>query len=163
MENWKQLREFPDYSISNKGRVRKDDYDRIMSLTLNQKGILMAGLTLQGVQYRRSVVVMVAHNFLTPHPHGNFDTPIQLDGDRTNAEAENLQYRPMWFARRYHLQFNQELLGSDVPVKNLTTGETYPTSWEAAIHYGLLVSEILNSINNRTYVWPTYHTYDRLN
>lgn len=160
MEEWTQINEFPGYSISSHGRVRNEDTGRLLALLRNQQGIVHVGLMRGLTQFKRSVVVLVANYFLPPSKLEAFDTPIQLDGDRSNANVQNLMWRPRWFAIRYHRQFHRPNLGIVVPIRETRTGEEFDNSWEAAIKYGLIDKEILDATLNRTYVWPTYQTFE---
>lgn len=160
-ERWKQIPEFPVYSVSNQGRVRNDYTDRIMARLVNQQGIVNVGLTKGREQHKRSLAILVAKAFVPVEgsPH-TFDTPTHLDGDRKNCRSDNLVWRPRWFSIRYHEQFNNERLrGFKVPVEIIDTGERFPTSWEAAVKYGLIDREIMEATLNRTYVWPTYQMF----
>lgn len=158
MEEWCYIPSFPGYSVSDTGCVRNDETGRLMALTMNQQGIVNVGLTRDYIQYRRSVARLVATAFIPP-PRDTFDTPINLDGDRTNNNVWNLVWRPRWFAVKYFQQFINGERGFTVPVMETKTEECFHTSWEAAIKYGLLDREILVATIGRTYVWPTYQTF----
>lgn len=160
MECWRRIFEFPNYSVSSRGRVLNDDTGRYMTLLVNQRGIVNVGLTKGKIQHKRSVSVLVATEFLPFPPNESFDTPINLDGERTNNHAENLMWRPRWFARKYYWQFLPNApRGFVVPIKELETRERFETSWEAALKYGLIDREILIATLNHTYVWPTYQRF----
>lgn len=160
MEVWRAIDEFPGYSVSDCGRVRNDENGRIMAILMNQHGVANVGLTKGRVQYKRSVALLVATAFMTPHPQEKFDTPINLDGDRLNNNVENLLWRPRWFAVRYHNQFESPVCGIRQPLQDSKTKEVYDSSWHAAISCGLLDRDIYLSILNRTYVWPTYQFFE---
>lgn len=159
MEDWREIPSFPGYSVSDMGRIRNDETDRILTLTRNQQGIVLVGLYRSLMQHKRSVVRIVAEAFLPPYPNKAFDTPINRDGDRSNNDVSNLLWRPRWFAVKYFQQFSNGQRGFDVPVVETKTEEWFPTSWEAATKYGLLDREILVATIGRTYVWPTYQTF----
>lgn len=161
MEEWRQVGDFPGYSISSAGRVRNDDTGRIMALSRNQAGVIHVGLTKSLRQYKRSVAVLVACYFLDP-PRLNFDTPIHLDGDRDNCEADNLMWRPRWFAIKYHQQFENNRRGYHSPIREISTGEEFETSWQAAVKYGLLDRDILLATENKTFTWPTYQIFEHI-
>lgn len=159
MDEWREVREFPGYSVSRDGLVRNDETGRFMTLLRNQGGIINVGLTKNLVQYKRSVTVLVAEAFLPTHPLESFDTPINLDGDRSNNHVDNLMWRPRWFAVKYFQQFTNGLRGYSVPIIDINSGEQFQTSWEAATKYGLIDREIMIATLNRTYVWPTYQRF----
>lgn len=160
MEEWKRIPEFPNYSVSSHGRIRNDERDHIMTLTLNQMGIVQVGLTFERTYYKRAVAPLVAHAFI-PRPYGPFDTPINLDGDRTNNYVENLTWRPRWFAVKYHRQFKEPFIYLMThPIIDTKTGEIYPSGIDACIRGGLLANDLKHSIESRTYVWPTYQVFE---
>jgi hypothetical protein len=158
-ELWKDILDFSEYSVSNFGRVRSNKSGRILSTSPNQFGVVQVGLMKNGVQYHRSVPLLVAKAFLPIHP-GPFDTPINLDGDRLNNHVDNLVWRPRWFAIKYNRQFRfpyPERINR--PIVDKKTGEVSSNSIECACRYGLLEEEIVLSILTRTYVWPTYQEF----
>lgn len=160
MEKWREIDDFPGYSVSHLGHVRNDDTGRTMTLTVNQQGIVMVGLSRDHEQYKRSVTLLVANAFLEIPANDNFDTPIQLDGDRMNNHVDNLMWRPRWFAIRYHQQFKDpKRQGFTVPVVNLADGIVYKDAMEASVEFGLLANDLTRAIVNRTYVFPTYQEF----
>jgi len=159
MELWEPIELFPEYSVSNRGRIRTDKSGRILALSENQFGLLQVGLMRDGLQHHRSVPLLVAKAFL-PYVPGPFDTPINLDGDRHNNAVENLLWRPRWFAIRYNQQFKRPYENPILaPIIDLKTGEISENSMDCAMRYGLLEKDIVLSILNRTYVWPTYQEF----
>lgn len=161
-ERWKEIPSFPGYSVSNHGRIRADKSGKILALNENQYGLVQVGLMRDGVQYHRSVPLLVAKAFLAPLA-GPFDTPINLDGDRHNNHVENLMWRPRWFAIRYNQQFRHPYDNSITSrLVDLKTGEISENSFECSRRYGLIEKDLVLSILNRTYVWPTYQEFSIL-
>jgi hypothetical protein len=159
MEHWKIIDLFEEYSVSDYGNIRSDKSERILSLSQNQFGVVQVGLMRNGIQYHRSVPLLVAKAFL-PHEAEAFDTPINLDGDRTNNHVDNLAWRPRWFAIKYNQQFKHDFDNSILtPIVDLESGDMSNNSMECAQKYGLLESDLVYSILNRTYVWPTYQRF----
>ena len=158
-EQWAPILSFPGYSVSDHGRIRTDKSGRILALNENQYGVVQVGMMRDGEQRHRSVPLLVAKAFI-PEPNGPFDTPINLDGDRFNNHVDNLVWRPRWFAVRYNQQFRYPYDRSiTTPVIDLKTGDISDNSFECAKHYGLLERDLVLSILNRTYVWPTYQRF----
>ena len=161
-EHWKNIPHFPEYSVSNFGNVRTDKTGRILSVSPNQFGVVQVGLMREGVQYHRSVPLLVAKAFLPIKP-GPFDTPINLDGDRSNNHVDNLVWRPRWFAVKYNRQFRYPYYNRiDSPIVDKKSGAISENSFECAKYYGLLEEEIVIAILNKTYVWPTYQEFSVL-
>lgn len=159
VENWMPIENFPGYSVSDHGNIRTDKSGRILVLTENQFGLLQVGMMRDGEQKHRSVPLLVAKAFI-PQPPGPFDTPINLDGDRHNNHVNNLAWRPRWFAIRYNRQFRYPYENPIMaPVVDLETGEVSDNSFECAKRYGLLEKDLVLSILNRTYVFPTFQEF----
>jgi len=152
---WKTVVGFSNYEIHDSGAVRRIDWQRPVKPTLNQQGNPMVGLSRDLKQHKRSLALLVAMTFLDRPPNSRFDTPIHLDGNKMNCSADNLMWRPRWFAIKYHQQFWNGKRGFIVPVYEVNSGETFPNSWEAALKYGLIDAEILSAAMNRTVVFPS--------
>lgn len=160
-EEWSHIHEFPDYSISNLGRVRNENRGRILAPSQNKSGVLKVGLVRAGRQTAKSVKVLVANHFVfNPNPD-MFDTPIILDGDQTNVIFSNLMWRPRWFAWKYHKQFSSidNYLGTN-SVKDAKTGLVYSDVAQACMVNGLLFKEVEYSAFNQVPVYPTWHHFE---
>ncbi len=158
-EVWLPIPDFPGYSVSNLGRIHSDRFDRNLSLSLTQYGLVQVGMMRDGKRWHRSLPLLVAKAFV-PEVDGPFDTPINMNGDREDNRAANLTWRPRWFAIRYHQQFRNPYRSRiDRPIVDLHTGEVSHDSLACAIRYGLLEQDLVESIIARTYVWPTYQQF----
>lgn len=160
-EAWVEISDFPDYSVSSLGNVRRDDTGRLITPSSKGHGLVMVGLMRYSdqhgrpIQHKRSLPLLVARAFVgNPRPQV-FDTPINLDGDRTNNKANNLAWRPLWFARDYMRQFVIPHASYDGPIEDVESYVTYENTYSAAVHHGLLEQEIVMSMHNNTYVFPT--------
>ena len=159
MEVWAEIDDFPEYSVSDLGRVLSRRTDRVLNITVNQLGIPYVGLTKHFVHYKRAVAPLVARAFLTPPYQAAFDTPINLDGDRLNTGVENLMWRPRWFAVKYHRQFYIDRIGVRSVIEDVETEERFDTSFHAAIRFGLIDLDILRGIYRDEPVWPTLQKF----
>jgi hypothetical protein len=162
LTEWRPIVSFPGYSVSDTGLVRNDEYDRIMTLMRNQFGVVHVGLTKNRVQYRRTVNRLVAEAFLVPPRNENFDTPINLDGDRLNNHVENLLWRPRHFATRYFKQFVLGPIQPSYAVAEVNTGQEFESSWGAALTYGLIETDVRVASRLGSEVWPTYQRFRRI-
>lgn len=93
-EIWKVLPEFPDYDVSNHGRIRrryKHAMTRVMKAVPNRHGYIRVQLrNLSGAKATHFLHRLVASAFLGPLPQG-----LQVghvDGSRCNNRIENLVY-----------------------------------------------------------------------
>ena len=160
-EDWRSIIEFPGYWVSNMGVVQNNNGKtcRTMVQHVNQRGIANVSFNRHGVQYKRSVAVLVASAFVTTARSESFDTPINLDGDRLNNTAWNLLWRPRWYAVEYFKQFHTDQQWIDKRVQEFKTEEVFKSSWDAAMVFGLLNMEVVKSITTKTYAWPTFQRF----
>jgi hypothetical protein len=163
MEEWASLESmgFPGYELSNMGEVRNSQSLRVLKMSPNQEGIVRVGLMRreEGRQVTVSVVRLVARMFVSGRS-ATFDTPIQLNGDRTDLRASNIMWRPRWFAIRYFQQFEE----SDVPfyggkIFDLETNDVYDNSRDASTKNGLLERVVLESVFNGSPCFPTWQIF----
>lgn len=159
MIEWRKILEFPNYSVSNTGLVHNDDTGYDLTLHVNQRGIVNVSLSKGKMQYKRSVTVLVAKAFVRTARSRTFDTPINLDGDRTNNNADNIVWRPRWHATDYYRQFSEPQESINRSIVDVKTGIVYASSWHAAITNGLLDRDIVLAIDNRTYTRPTFQVF----
>ena len=159
-ESFRRIPDFPDYMIGSMGNVYNSEFNRWMTLSPTEGGDLTVGLMRDGTQYRRSVKVLVARAFVPGEDHV-FDTPIQLDNDKENLRADNIRWRPRWFAWRYFRQFaDPPPISFTGPVLDTTTGIEYEDVLHAAMGTGTLVADIRQSLLHRKPVFPTKSVFE---
>lgn len=161
--DWETIEEFPEYAVSETGEVANMKRGGMnVRPRPNQYGLIRVGLMREGRQQTKSVALLVAEAFV-PGRTDTFDTPIHLDGDRTNCSAENLMWRPRWFAIKYHKQFMVDTFHNwTVDLLELETQTTYKSVKEACIRNGLYYQDVIKSFIEETFVFPTWQEFRRL-
>lgn len=154
MEEWVKINGFPRYAVSNRGRVKDVINHRELVQTVVQQGIPTVGLVENNLLYRRSVPLLVALHWLENDNPDHFDTPIQLDGNRTHCDVTNLMWRPRWFAVLYHREKTFAETPINLRFKVLNDHNIFLSIRGASIHYGVLEQDIINSIDFGTIVNP---------
>ena len=157
-EEWRAICNIDNYEISTFGNIGSRKTTGPRSPSLNQQGVNKITFYQDGRYITRSVSLLVAQTFLPDPPREYFNTPIHLDGDRSNCRVDNLMWRPRWFAIKYHQERRQE------PFPNWTrsfevveTGEIFDHPRDCAIKYGLLEGTDLgihHAIMNEKFVFP---------
>jgi NUMOD4 motif len=158
-ERWVKLPEFPLYSVSDLGRVRNDERRTMVAQHQMKSPGLCVNLYKDRLQYSRSVARLVLMLFEGPHENAMFDTPVNLDGDRSNNALDNLVWRPRWFAIKYHQQFEGRLIDEYV-VTDLTTGEVFDYAWDVVRKYGVLYGDLLWNQTQDGTAWPSGHIFE---
>lgn len=158
-EIWVVIEEFPNYHVSDHGRVLNADTGRILAESRTKTGTLKIGLVMGGKQYTRSVCVLVAEAFVEGRSEV-FNTPIHLDGNPQNNFQDNLIWRPRWFAWKYARQFREHIPGqSQGPIVDTVLGGVYVDMWEAALSNGLLVEDVWKSVHSQKPTFPTWQMF----
>lgn len=158
--DWKPLQDFPNYVISSFGDIVNVTSGRWMSQSNTTQGVRKVGLIKGTRQYTRSVSVLVAETFVSGRDT-LCDTPIRLDGDRTNNRADNLAWRPRWFAWEYAHQFSTINENAHIgPIRDIGSGKRYMDIYEAAIVNGLLFKDIRRSIVMGDPCFPTHQRFE---
>lgn len=169
MEFFQTIWEFPNYEVSNYGNVRRKGALRNMAVTPTTGGALRVNLAHDRGQHTRSVAKIVALEFV-PKPHtdrpgseyADCDTPIHKDGNLANNRADNLAWRPRWFAWKYARQFEMPMRPEfKFPVENLLTREAYASIVDAGLHEGMLWEFVYQSAlsEGSQKLFPTNSSY----
>lgn len=161
-EEWKTIPDFPDYRISNLGRIYNTRRKHIMSLSVNNFGHIKITLkdSYTNERYTRSVAQMVAELFVDPPDH-QCTHIILLDGDFLNVAAHNLAWRPQWYAWKYtrQLKTHQPIYYKNLHVRNVDLDVVYRNVVEAGISEGLLFEDIWRSTYTSEKIFPYRHSF----
>lgn len=155
----KTIPDFPEYEVTIFGRVYNLVTGREMVLSPTQQGDLTVGLVRNGIQYRRSVKVLVAEAFV----RGKtviFDTPVQVDGNKENLHYMNIEWRPRWFAWEYTHQFNNiQPWYHRGPILDVVNNLQYDSVIQASVATASLAKHIYAAIGTNTAVFPGGEIY----
>jgi hypothetical protein len=154
-EVWKTIPDFPKYAVSDHGHIMNIRTENLVKPQITPQGIVYAPLYEDGEGYTRSIKVLVAKAFVDGEDD-IFDTPINKDGNKSNNRADNIVWRPRWFAVKYSRQFLTEYANAEVgPVYEVDTEERWNTIYEVGTAFGLLFRDIFRSSYAETPVFPT--------
>ena len=156
-DEWTSIEGFPDYEISSSGRVYNKHRRQEVFPVRGRNDFPVVSLINPntGRQTTRSLPLLVATAFVeNPYDPHIFDTAMQLNGNNFDCSIENLVWRPRWFAIRYKRQFGDpDYHNWTFPIRCVTTGEL-----ETGIYfmktYGILLVDLVNSINGGADVFP---------
>lgn len=155
-ERWRTILEFPQYEVSNRGDIYNTRRRLMMRTSRTNFGHSKITLTdYDGSRHTRSVALLVASAFVGP-PNYMSDHLIVLDGDFRNVNANNLAWRPRWFAWKYthQLKLPQPNHYTNLPVRNVKTGVVYDSIIEAGMAEGLLFDDIWRSTYRGNEIYP---------
>lgn len=96
MEKWKQIKENPNYYISNIGRFKRND--KILNLNKNKRGYLYCNISTKGKVTKVKIHILVAKYFVKNN--NNKETVNHIDGNKLNNCYLNLE----WLTRKENIQ-----------------------------------------------------------
>lgn len=143
-EVWADIPYFPEYQISNLGRVYNNRTDKMMSVSRNNHGHMKVSLLdWTGTRHTMALGFMVADAFV-PKLNEMCDSVVVVDGDFTNIVAHNLAWRPRRFAYLYtrQLKIEQPIHFQNLPILNVSKGVLYNSIIEAGMSEVLLFDDI---------------------
>lgn len=157
-EQWKVIPEFPDYLVSDFGRIWNQRRNREVTPNPNNWGYLKVSFT--SARLTRTVASLVAEAFVDPMDDLS-DCVVILDGDFTHVCAHNLVWRPRQFAWRYsrQLKTQQPLHYRNLPVLNTDRRIEYDSIIEAGMIEGVLFDDIWESTYLGRRPYPHHHKY----
>lgn len=158
-EEWVVVDEFQNYIVSTYGRVINSTTGRLVKPNYTTQGALKIALAKDGQRYTRSLKVLVATAFVNGES-ATFDTPIQLDGNQDNVRADNLMWRPRWFAWKYTRQFTDcDKYRDDNLYLHLRSGVFYKSMYEVGVTYGVLFKDVQRHIWYNVPLFPNWEEF----
>lgn len=163
-EEWVVIEDFPNYAVSDQGDIYNMKIDQVMSISYTNYGHTKITLTdLHGDRFTRSVAQLVAEAFVEA-PNSLCNAIILLDGDLTHVAAENIAWRPQWFAWKYTRQLKEEqpVHYKNLYVRNAVTNEMHTSIVDAGVAEGLLFADIWESTYTGKACFPTGSVFEIL-
>jgi hypothetical protein len=103
-EIWKPITDYPNYLVSNKGRIRNKKTKRVLKTFINQKGYVIVSLSRNGKGKSFRVHRLVAREFVA-NPEGYLEVN-HLDCNRSNNYSTNL----VWCSREQNINYGSRSL-----------------------------------------------------
>lgn len=147
-EIWKDIEGYEGvYQVSNFGRVKRVETNRILKGRKDSKGYLMANLSKNSIVSNKTIHRLVAQAFI-PNPENKQDIN-HIDEDKTNNNVNNLE----WSTRKENCNHGTRNERISIPIiaTNLKTGESrefYGTN-ECARRLGLYQQNITSVLKGR--------------
>jgi hypothetical protein len=142
-ETFVAIQGYPDYAISDHGRVMSLRRNRELTGTPNQWGVFSVGLTEDGLVTRIPIKNLVARHFVDGESE-IFNSPVLKDTDQRNLHWTNIVWRPRWFAWEYTHQWRvPETLLYHGSLVDLDGGGAYDSPQECAMVNCLLVRDVV--------------------
>lgn len=161
LEEWRQIRGFPDYMISNLGRVKSlsRDYkygshdDMILSPT-DRRGYFRVTLFQNGKRHYKAVHRLVAESFIS-NPN-NLPCVNHKDENRINNRVDNLE----WCTHKYNSRYGsaREKISKRVSrrVEQYTKDGKLIKTWDSMTLASEVIGVTVSSISHSCRYFPKY-------
>lgn len=145
MDEWRVIREFDNYQVSNGGRVRNLTTGANLMPSRNRSGLQVV-LYENGVAHARAVHRLVADAFLLRY--AGDEVVIHIDGNNENNRYYNLR----WVTRSFGYLWTQQVRRKEPIYKKkigvLETTEVFQNSREAAMTLVGLEESIIGCLDD---------------
>lgn len=118
-EEWRVIKEAPDYLVSSLGRVRNSLTGRILVCSQGQLGYRQCTLIAHGKRLGRRTHLLACEAFHGPRPSPKHHTR-HLDGDQINNRADNLAWGTCEENGQDRVRHGTQVRGKDHPLAKLT-------------------------------------------
>lgn len=122
LEVWKEIEDFGEYEISNRGNVRNTLFDWYLEPNSHKNKFMRVNLYYLGIGYTHYVHRLVAKHFLPGWKEGR--RVIHKDGDSNNNHVDNLEYKG----------FVRKAADPTIGVQIIETGEIFKNASEVSRH-----------------------------
>ena len=137
MEKWKTVEDYPNYEISNFGRLRNKNTSYILKEIIDKSGYITFGVTVNGKSKFLKSHRLVALNFI-PNPNNKLEVN-HIDEDKSNNRVVNLE----WCDRKYNVNYgNRNEIVSKKVSKPIVV--IYPNGTRKTYSSAKVCSDILN-------------------
>lgn len=159
LEEFREVEEFPDYEVSEFGLIRNAHTKHVNGTYNNGSDVLQVSMRRGGRPHIRAVHIVVARAFLDPHPDEGRFVPWHIDRDWQNCAADNLEWKPLWWAARIARQDKQIEPRDYRPIRHVKSGQEYDNALECARAIGGLEDLVLLTAQHsqgRTYMGSAF-------
>lgn len=131
MEIWKDIKDYPNYQVSNMGRVKSLNYnrtgkERILKNYKNNMGYLQVYLYKEGKVKMYYIHRLVSQAFI-PNPN-NLSEVNHINEIKTDNCVENLE----WCSRKYNTNYGTRTERTQKPILQFTKTGEFIKKWDSA-------------------------------
>jgi hypothetical protein len=146
MEEWKRLKNFPDYEGSTEGRIRNIRTQHILSPMLDRRGYPQVSMYLDKKQRTVRVHKLIGETFMDDRDGMDIR---HRDNDRTNNRVDNLYLSTRKETINDAFRRGSKLPSRQIPIRVVETGIVYESLRACCRDTGCSPSEIRNYLNGK--------------
>lgn len=140
--NWTSLENYAGHEVSDQGEIRNAKSRDILKTSVNQTGVRYVSIrnTVTMSYENKALSVLMAETFLGM-PNKEAETVLHLDGDISNASANNLRWSTRYHAMAFHREIDNPMYRIRRRIQD-ENGRIYSCVQEASHFTGDLPSAI---------------------
>jgi hypothetical protein len=156
-EEWVAVQDYPNYAVSNLGRVLNIQRDTILKPRPNDEGYLRVSLSLEGQVRDQYVHRLVAAAFFTGYDMR--EQVFHFDGDKENCALNNLRMKKR---PRFGDTLSSRRRQTGKRVEVVETGDVYRTARDCARYIGGDYGSVYACLrgDRRSHMGYTFRYYD---
>lgn len=151
MEEWRVIKEFDNYEVSNLGRVRNIKKNTLMTISKKPNGYCVVKLSKNNVARECRIHRLVAIAFI-PNPN-NYDCINHKNEDKTDNRVENLEWCNHQYNNTYGTRYVRQSEKIKVPIKQCDMQgnviKEFNSVNDAAKELGILACNISNCLHGK--------------
>jgi hypothetical protein len=157
-EDWVEIEGYPNYAVSNYGRVLNIQRDTFLKGRPNDEGYLRVSLSIDGRVQDQYVHRLVAAAFFTGYD--SREQVFHYDGDKENNTVDNIRMKKRSRAGDIWLNRTRKQTGKRVEV--VETGDVYRTARDCARYIGGDYGSVYACLrgDRRSHMGYTFRYYD---
>lgn len=150
---WKQIYDYPNYEVSDKGEIRNIKSGRILKTRPNPRGYYYTNLSKNGNLKVFRIHRIVAQLFI-PNPDGKSEVN-HIDGNKKNNAADNLE----WVTREENRQhaIDTGLMSGGIPVDQYEMTGEFVARYESLSKAAFSVNGDSQAISHCCKGWQSHH------
>lgn len=174
MEIWKDIEGYPNYQVSNMGRVKSFNYkqtgkEKIMKGSKNNSGYPQVSLCKEGKTKTYLIHRLVASAFLD-NPN-NLPEVNHIDEDKSNNRVDNLEYCNRKYNCNYGTHIEKMIKSKSIPILQFSKTGEFIKRWnnakEVERNLEICSSDIYKCCKGKKktcggYVWGYEKDYQRI-
>lgn len=154
-EIWKIIEDYPNYEVSNLGRVRNIKTGRVLRLSLQKDGYQHVSLCLKG-KIKHTLIHRLVANAFIPNSENRKEVN-HISGIKTDNRVENLE----WNTRSENVYHSYKTGLKEGPSKQkircVETNQIFESQNQASKYFGCIQGSISQSIRKGCKVLKKYH------
>lgn len=133
MEIWKDIKDYPNYQVSNMGRVKSLKYDKekILKSCKDKDGYLIVGISKEGKIKNFKVHRLVASAFI-PNPN-NLPYINHINEIKDDNRIENLEWCSSKYNANYGSRNERMAKAKSIPILQFSKTDDLLRKWDSAI------------------------------